>query len=386
MQNHKKTIIQIIPSLENGGVERGVIDIAKELKNQNFNSIVVSKGGAMTCFLKEAGIKHIELDVKSKNPLKIFLNIKKIQKLIKENNADLVHIRSRAPMISGFFACKKTNTKLISTIHGPYSLEICNKKSKLKKFYNSFMIKSDQIIAVSDFIKNYILQNYQDLDKNLEEKITVISRGVDLKTFNPDSIFIGRTIDLAKKWQIPEDKKIILFPARITSWKGHEFLIEALQKVKNDFLCIFVGSDHGHKKFRKKIEEKIIAKNLASKIKIVGLCKDMAVAYSMANLVISASTKPEAFGRVAIEAQAMKKIIIATKIGGSLETVIDKKTGFLVENGDVNKFAQTIDMALELNEKDKKEICETARKHIEENFSNQKMYQETIDLYKKVLA
>ncbi len=386
MQNHKKTIIQIIPSLESGGVERGVIDIAKELKNQNFNSIVVSKGGAMASFLKEAGIKHIELDVKSKNPLKIFLNIKKIQKLIKENNAELVHIRSRAPMISGFFACKKTNTKLISTIHGPYSLEICNKKSKLKKFYNSFMIKSDKIIAVSDFIKDYILQNYQDLDKNLEEKITVIPRGVDLKTFNPDSIFIGRTIDLAKKWQIPEDKKIILFPARITSWKGHEFLIEALQKVENDFLCIFVGSDHGHKKFRKKIEEKIIAKNLASKIKIVGLCKDMAVAYSMANLVISASTKPEAFGRVAIEAQAMKKIIIATKIGGSLETIIDKKTGFLVENGDVAKFAKTIDMALELNEKDKKEICENARKHIEENFSNQKMYQETINLYKKILS
>lgn len=378
-----KTIMQILPSLESGGVERGVIDLSKELKKQGFNPIVVSSGGALVYNLKEAGIAHIILDVKTKNPLKIYKNIKILQDLITQNKVDLVHIRSRAPMISGYYACKNSGVKLVSTVHGPYSLTIFkNKDSKLKKFYNSFMVKSDKIIAVSNFIKDYILQNYGDLCD--AKKISVIARGVDLKAFDPDAIFVNRTIELAKKWGIPEDKKIILFPARITSWKGHEFLIEALKKVKSDFICIFAGSDHGHEEFKKKIQQKIIDENLAGKIKFVGAINDMAVTYQLANLVISASIKPEAFGRVAIEAQAMKKVIIATKIGGSLETIIDKKTGFLVKNGDVNALAKLIDKVLKMKDEETKAIGEAARINVEKNFSNQLMYQRTIEVYKKM--
>ncbi len=379
-------ILQILPSLESGGVERGVVDLVKEIKNKGFTPFVMSCGGSMTYLLKESKIEHITLDVKTKNPFKIFCNIKKIAKFINENSIDLVHVRSRAPMISSYFACKKTKAKLVSTVHGPYSLKLNSKISKIKIFYNSFMLKTDRVIAVSDFIKNYITENYNSYFKqDLSKKTKVISRGVDLKYFDPDSIFIARSINLSKKWRVDEDKKVILFPARITSWKGHELLLESLQLVKSDFICLFVGSDHGHEKFKQKLQEKIISCNLAQKVRFVGNCKDMPVAYSIANLVISASIKPEAFGRIAIEAQAMKKILIATNIGGSLETVINNKTGFLVEPQNAKKMALTIDKALNLDEEEKEEICNNARKHVEDNFSNQKMYKKVIDLYEEIL-
>ncbi len=380
-----KVIMQILPSLENGGVERGVVDITKELKKQGFTPIVVSKGGMMTYQLREAKIEHITLDVKTKNPIKIFRNIKKIAQIIEEKKVDLVHVRSRAPMISAYFACKKVNVKLISTVHGSYSINLYKWKNfPLKRMYNAVMLKADYIIAVSNFIKSYIIENYQRYEKdNLLDKLQVVARGADLKYFSAESISINRAIDLSHKWSLPEDKKIILFPARITAWKGHEFLIEALKKIKSDAVCIFVGSDHGHKKFRKKLEQKIIAENLAGKIKFVGVCKEMPVAYSLANLVISASTRPEAFGRVAIEAQAMKKIVIATNIGGSLETIIDKKTGFLVENKNSDMLASLIDEVLSMPKEKSDEICANARKNVEDNFSNQKMCDEMVKIYKK---
>jgi glycosyltransferase involved in cell wall biosynthesis len=234
------------------------------------------------------------------------------------------------------------------------------------------MLKADAIIVVSNFIREYLLQNYQEKDRQFPfEKITVIQRGVDLNYFNHNKVSKNRIIDLIGKWGIPEDKKIILMPARFTFWKGHEFLIEALTKVKNDFFCVMVGSDHGHKKFRKKLEQKIIKENLAGKMKIVGICKDMPAAYAVAHFVVCPSVKPEAFGRISIEAQASNKIIIATKIGGALETVIDGKTGFLVEVGDTEKLAQLIDKVLEMP-KSETDVME-------------KMCSKTISVYKSLL-
>ncbi len=387
VKNKKPTIMQILPALENGGVERGVVDLAKYLNNHDFNPIVVSAGGILTYQLREAQIKHIQLEVNSKNPLKIFQNIQEIIDLIKEYKVDVVHVRSRAPMISAYFACKKTKTKLISTVHGNYSLKgfFC-KNFFLKRLYNSIMLKADKIIAVSEFIKNYILENYQPyLKESLSDKIAVVSRGADLDYFNLDSISLARKITLSEKWNLPEDKKIILFPARITAWKGHEFLIDALAKVQSDFFCVFVGSDHGHKKFHKKLEQKIIANKLEGRMKFVGICKDMPVAYAISNLVISASTRAEAFGRIAIEAQAMKRIIIATNIGGSLETIIDQKTGFLVEASNVDNMTQLIEKALNLRAQEHDQICLDARLHVEKNFSSKKMCATTVQIYDDLL-
>ena len=379
--------MQILPGLESGGVERGTVDIAKALKMADFEPIVVSKGGVLVYQLREAGVRHIDLPVHSKNPLTIFFNNKKIAKLIKEFHVDIVHVRSRAPMWSAYFACKKTRTKLVSTIHGTYSLNFFKWKIfPPKRAYNALMLKADAIIAVSGFIKDYLVQNYKQKKKIFPlKKITIIQRGADLHYFTSEKVSKNRVIDLNNKWHLPEDKKIILMPARFTAWKGHEFLIEALTKVKSDFLCVMIGSDHGHKKFRKKIEQKIIKENLVGKMVMAGLCKDMPAAYAISHLVVCPSVLPEAFGRVPIEAQAASKVIIATKIGGALDTVIDNKTGFLVDVGDAEGFAKLIDKVLEMPKEERDAIGFEGRKNIEENFSNEKMCNATIDLYRKLL-
>ena len=388
-RSKKGTVLQIIPSLHSGGVERGVIDTANELKKQGFAPIVASNGGSMTSLLEKSQIKHIKLNLQTKNPLKLFTNIKKIREISKDNKVDIIHIRSRAPMISSYFACKdNSNIKTVSTIHGPYSVNLTNFKPlcNLKRFYNSFMFKSDAIITVSNFIKEYSIKNYQPLfNKKLEDKITIIPRGVDTQIFDPDVICDKETVKLKKEWGICENKKVILFPARITSWKGHEFLIEALKNVKNDYICVFIGSNHGHEEFCNKIKGKIKDSDLDSKIKFLGNQKNMPLAYSTADIVISASTKPEAFGRVAIEGQAMKKITIATNIGGSLETIINGETGFLVENKEIADFTSKIDKALSLSQKESQEIGNAARENILKNFTNQRMFDSTIEVYKKLL-
>ena len=386
--NQKKiTVMQIIPALESGGVERGVIDIAKSLKDNGFTALVVSGGGAMTYQLREAGIEHIKLAVNSKNPLTIYKNIGKIAALIKEYQVDIVHVRSRAPAWSAYYACKKTGCKLVSTFHGSYSLCLFGKsKSSLKMLYNSIMLKADKIIAVSNFIKNHIQENYSKYLENSTSKLTVIHRGADLDYFSVSKVSKERIIALSKIWDLPDDKNIIMLPGRITAWKGHEFLIDALSKVKNtDFLCLIVGSKKGHELYEKRLITRIESNNLAGKVRIVDAVKDMPAAYMLCDLVISASIRPEAFGRIAIEAGAMSKIAIATNIGGSLETIINNKTGFLVESENIQDLADKIDYALTLNTAKKEQIAQNAQNHIALNFSNKKMCEQTIKLYKQVL-
>lgn len=378
------TIIQIIPAMHSGGVERGVLEFSKKLVNLGYNSIVISSGGSLVNLLEKNGVKHIELNIQSKNPAKIFNNITKLKNIFKKLSPDIVHVRSRAPMISAYYACKgNKKIKLVSTVHGPYSTCLFNEKpSIIKKLYNSFMLRADHVIAVSSFVKDYILHNYQNIGP---EKVTIIHRGVDEEIFDPDKISISRTIDLSKKWGIDEEKSVILFPARITAWKGHEFLINALKIVDKNYICVFIGSDHGHERYSKKIKQKIIDEGLSGKIKFLGNQKDMPLAYSIANVVISASTKPEAFGRISIEAQAMKKIIVATNIGGSLETIENEKTGFLVENKDANDFAKKITQSLDLDQEQRDTICQNARINILKNFTNKKMFEYTEKVYKSLL-
>jgi glycosyltransferase involved in cell wall biosynthesis len=387
MQNQNKiTVMQLLPSLESGGVERGTIDIAKTLKNENFNPIVLSAGGILVYDLKESKINHITVkSLKNKNPISIFFNIKKIRKILIENHVDILHVRSRSVMWSAYFACKNTNVKLVSTVHGAYSNKFLGIGNLyFKKIYNSIMLKSDSVIAVSNYIKNYIINNFK-CNHDIINKISVIQRGVDLLYFNPDRVSKNRIIALSQKWNLPEDKKIILMPARFTAWKGHEFLIDALTLVKNDFFCVMVGSDHGHKKYRKKIENTIIEKNLAGKIRVVDNCRDMPAAYAISHFVVAPSIRPEAFGRIAIEAQASNKIIIATKIGGALETIIDTKSGFLVELGDFQSFANIIDQVLVMDKTQVDKMGEYGRVNVSNNFSNQNMCYSTLKIYQKVI-
>jgi glycosyltransferase involved in cell wall biosynthesis len=383
-QKTKPVILQILPALESGGVERGVIDIARALKNNGFTPLVASKGGVLTYQLRELGIEHISLPVHSKNPITIYRNIKLLISIIQKYQVDVVHVRSRAPMWSAYFACRKTSTKLVATIHGTYSLKFWRWPIfPLKRIYNEIMLKADQIIVVSEFIKGYLQENYKI---DVSDKVTTINRGADLNYFDVKKVSTSRMIDLVKKWNLPEDKKIILMPARFTAWKGHEFLIDALEKVNGDFFCAMVGSDHGHIKYRKSLEKKIINCNLSGKVRIVGMCKDMPAAYSLSHFVVFPSVRPEAFGRISIEAQACSKIVIATNIGGARDTVINEETGFLVEPFDTNAFAKLIDRALTMKKEEADKIGARGRKNIEDNFSNDKMCADTIKVYKKLLS
>jgi glycosyltransferase involved in cell wall biosynthesis len=301
-------------------------------------------------------------------------------------------LRSRFPAWSAFLAIKKlkksgVKCEMISSFHGSYSLNLFSDKiSKLKLRYNAIMLKPKFIIAVSNFIKNCITENYSEITDLSSKEIRVIHRGVDLKYFSAANVSKTRISDLITKWNLPEDKQIIILPARITGWKGHKFLISALAKVQNpNFFCIMVGSMIGHEKFSDEVEQEIKNNNLEGKIQLVGQTKDMPAAYLVSDVVISSSIKPEAFGRIAIEAGSMGRIIIATNIGGSKETVIDNKTGFLVEVDAVDDLAKTIDQVLTMNSKRKNQMQEEARKHISENFSNQKMLQKTIEFYQQIL-
>jgi glycosyltransferase involved in cell wall biosynthesis len=366
--------MQVLPALNSGGVERGAIDIANFVVKNGYKSIIVSAGGRLEVFLKK-DVLRIKMDVNSKNPFVIFRNVKKIRALILEHQVDILHARSRAPAWSCLGAVKGTGCKYLATFHGTYSIT-----SFLKKEYNKIMLKGSKVIAVSNHIKQHIKDCYKGVIA--DEKIEVIHRGVDVELFNQEKIYKEVKIGLIKKWQIPDDKKIIMLPGRITFWKGHEFLIDALSLLKrDDYLCLFVGDFAAKTNYKRRLEDKIAKCNLQGKVKFVGTCNNMPVAYSICDVIVSASIEPEAFGRIAIEAQSMCKIIVATGIGGSKETVIDKKTGFLVDLGDVKKMSSRINYVLNLDEDTRNKIGTSARKNVIKNFSNDLMCKKTLAVY-----
>lgn len=384
--NKKRTILQIIPSLVSGGIERGVIEINNYLVKKNFNSVVVSSGGKMVYQIEQAGGEHITLDVATKNPFRIWRNIKKIQNIIKEKNIDLVHVRSRAPAWSAYFACKRTKCPLVSTVHGNYSTGSFP-FSWLKKFYNSSMVRADKIICVSNFIKDYAYENYKVFKQKFAAgDVLVIHRGVDTDVFNPKNITQQRMVAIINKLQVPNDRFIILLPGRLTEWKGQLYFLDVLAKIKNqNYLCLIVGDSKDHCNYVKKLKAKIKKNQLSGFVRIENNIADMSAGYMMADIVVSASIKGEAFGRVVPEAQAMKRMVVATSIGGSLETIIDGETGWLVDPKDIDKFAETIDMILNMSAEERNKRGEVAREHIVNNYTTENMCKETINLYDEIL-
>lgn len=374
---NKPVILQILPELKSGGVERGTVEISKALVKNGYESIVASAGGNLVQQIVTNKATHIKLPLDTKNPLKIFLNIRRLVKVIKEHNVDIVHARSRAPAWSAYFAARKTGVHFITTFHGVYST-----RGPFKKYYNSIMTRGEVVIAASDFIKQHIIDNYP-IDK---KKIKLISRGVDLSQFDIDKIPERRIIQMAEKLRIEHDRPVILLPGRLTSWKGHEYLLNTLEKIPNErFLCLFAGNDNKHKKYRKRLENKIKSLNLSGSVRIISNVMDMPALYCLSDVVVSASTRPESFGRVAVEAQAMGRLVVATNHGGSCETIVSDKTGWLVEPGNVDDMAKTIEKALKMTQRARKLMTNRAKKHIIKNFSLDAMTSETLEVYKKLL-
>lgn len=370
-------VMQIIPNLGAGGAEQGCIDVGIEIKRAGSESIIVSHGGHRIHELKRHNIEHIDLPVDSKNPFVILKNIKQLEKIIHERNVDIVHVRSRAPAWSAYYACKKTKAKFLTTCHAPYNIS-----GKAKRFYNSIMAKGERVISISHYVTNYLINNYDINQRN----IRLIHRGVALDRFHPTHVKPAQIIKTTAEWRLPDGANIVMLPGRLTRWKGHEVMIDAMEKLNHkDIYCLFIGTDQGRSKYKEELTEKITEKQLGQQIRMIDHIDDLAAAYMCATVVVSASIEPEGFGRVPIEAQAMGRPIIATDHGGAQETVVRGETGWLVPPNDSDAMARAIEQALSMTENQRSLLATRAMNHIATNFSKEKMMDETLNVYAELL-
>ena len=377
-------VLQVIPKLGYGGAETGCYDIAHYLPENGCKSFIVTSGGELLKFVDKNKVKVFKLPVQSKNPILILINAIILTFIILFNNISIIHARSRAPAWSCLIASKITSRKFVTTFHGTY-----NFKSSLKKLYNSVMVRSDLIIAGSNFIFSHIKENYSNY-LNQKKKLLVVFRGINVDYFDPTTKLETEEKKLLKQWEIEKDKKIILLPGRLTTWKGQEVFIEAINLVNIElgyeaFYAVILGSDQGRDLYKKKLIRLSEQYRLTKQLRFIDHCKDMALAYKVSDIIVSASIEPEAFGRVSVEAQSMEKPIIASNIGGSNETVIDEKTGYLFKAGDAKSLSQKILKTLTIDETQLKLIGVEGRKNIVQKFNVEKMCFSTYSEYKRLI-
>ena len=381
----KIKVLQVIPRLGYGGAETGCYDIAHYLSENNCKSYIITSGGELIKFINKKKVKLIRLPVQSKNPIIMLFNTVIISLIILFFNINIVHARSRAPAWSCFIATKITGRKFVTTFHGTY-----NFKSKLKKFYNSVMVRSDLIIAGSNFIFSHINSNYGDFILKGKRKLLVIFRGINTNYFHYKKILPIKIDKFSKQYNIDRNKFIILLPGRLTPWKGQVLFIEALKFLLEkqnipSLEAIILGGDQGRNVYKKKLVGLVQQYRLNKIVKFIEHCEEMPVAYRIANLVISSSIEPEAFGRVSVEAQSMEVPIIASNAGGSTETIVDKKTGFLFKSGDPQALADTIEMVMQMDYNSLKSIGFEGRKNVLKKFDVDKMCYTTFTEYKKLI-
>ena len=380
----KIKVLQVIPRLGYGGAETGCYDIAHYLAEKDCGSFIATSGGQLLKFIKKNKVTVFRLPVHSKNPLLIIINVIVLSFLILVNNINIVHARSRAPAWSCYLACFLTRRNFITTFHGTY-----NFNDNIKKFYNSIMLRSKLTIAGSNFIFEHINKNYSKY-LTRKKKLRVIFRGINTEYFNKKNISVLKQEKLKMEWEISPNKFTILMPGRLTSWKGQEKLIEALNILIQDynnsnFQAVILGSDQGRSVYKKKLINLAQRYSLNQKLKFINHCKEMPLAYSLADVVISASIKPEAFGRVSVEAQAMSKPIIASNIGGSKETIIKDKSGFLYKHDDPRELAKIINTVMGFDQDALNSIGNEGRKNIIKKFDVESMCDSTLREYKKLL-
>jgi glycosyltransferase involved in cell wall biosynthesis len=369
-------VLQVLPSLVGGGVERGTVEMAAALAEAGWTALVVSSGGPMVRELDRVGARHIELPVQSKRPFVMYRNAGRLARIIREHGVDLVHARSRAPAWSAMLAARRTGAHFVTTVHGPYGFGV-----PFKRLYNSVMTRGERVVAISGFIRSYILDNYRKVDPNV---IRLIHRGVNTEIFDPEKVSAARVIQLADKWRLPDGVPVVMLPGRLTRWKGHRVLLKALTRLKDrQIRCLIVGG--GREGYRAELEGLVQKLGLQSVVHLVGDCRDMAAAYKIADVVVSASTEPEAFGRVVAEAQAIGKPVIAPGHGAAPEIILPDVTGWLVPPGDPAALAGALEKALALDTAAREALANTAIARIRANFTTARMCAATIDVYRELL-
>lgn len=372
-------VLQVLPELETGGVETGTIEVATALKAAGIKNFVASQGGRMVYELEKNKIGHLTLPLKSKNIFTMLSNANKLAQYIKANNINIVHARSRAPAWSAYWAAKKAGVHFVTTFHGTYGLGPLG----IKKLYNRVMTYGERVIAISNHIKNHILKNYP---KTEESKIRLIHRCADIEKFSPSAVTQARMINKIKEYNIADDRPVLLLPGRVTRWKGQHLLIEALHLMKNqNYYCIIAGDAQGRQKYLDYLKKLSRKYKLDDRIGFFGRYQDVPALMMVSTVVLSTAIEPEAFGRISIEGQAMGKIVVASNIGGSLDTIQDGITGKLFESNNPQSLADALDWALSLNKAETKKISDSAIKNVREHFTKQIMCDKTIEVYREVV-
>ena len=371
-------IVQILPALVRGGVERGTVEMAHAIQAAGGYAVVISNGGPLVRHIERCGGKHISLPVHVKNPLRWPGLRRQLKTIFQAENADIVHVRSRVPAWLALTLAKSMGIATISTVHSRFTA-----RSFLKRRYNAKLLDAGQVIAISDYVHGLITSQYI----GVEDRLTVVHRGVDTDTFDPAAVSQARIINFADTVALPEDVPVIMMPARSSSWKGHHILLDALAKLKDlNFVCLFVGASDGKAGFVKDITDYAHAHGLEGRFRLTPVVDDMPAALMVADVVVMPSITPEPFGRVALEAQAMGRPIVAFAHGGAVESIEHGKTGWLATPGDVDSLAENMRAALTLNPRARNAFATDARAHINAHFSTDKMCQKTLKIYRRMLA
>lgn len=369
-------ILQVLPRLDMGGAERSAIDIAVAVARAGGRSFVASAGGDMTRELDRAGVRHLPLPLASKNPFRIRANGGRLAELVRREAIDIVHARSRAPAWSARMAARMTGAHFVTTVHGVY-----DEGGAFKRFYNRVMAEGERVIANSEFVARHL----RDVYGLREGRLVTIPRGIDEQHFDPARVRGDRMAELARRWRLPDDAFVVLMPGRISRRKGQRLLIEALARLgRPDLVAVIVGSSDEHRGYARELLAQVAQRGLEGRVRVVEDCADMPAAYMLADVVVSASEKPEAFGRVMVEAQAMGRPVIATDHGGAQETVLAGQTGWLLPPGDVDALAAAIGEALALDTETRLAVAEAARHHVLERYTLGRMSGATLGLYRAV--
>ena len=371
-------VLQVLPSLITGGVERGCVDIAAAIVAAGGTALVASAGGPMVGELRRHKAEHIALPLASKNPLRMRRNTGRLAELIERCGVDLVHARSRAPAWSAYFACRSTDAPFVTTFHAPYNFH-----GRLKKHYNSVMARGRRVIAISEYVAQHVRQNYGVGD----DRLRLVRRGIDLRHFDPAAVAGGRVADLVQRWRVPEGATVILMPGRLSAWKGQTVLLNAVARLtRPDIYCVLVGSDQGRHGYRHHLNTLIGQLGIGDRVCIAEHCEDMPAAYKLAQIVVHASIEPEGFGRVLVEAQAMGRPVIASNLGAPSEIVLDGETGWLTPAGNAEALVAGLERVLDLDPGDRQRFGERAMARARTHFALSAMGDATLRVYDEVLG
>ena len=369
-------ILQVLPALSLGGVERGTVEIAQAIAAAGWRAVVASSGGPLAAEIEREGGEHVTLPLNGKNPLAIWANVGRLRRLIREREISIVHARSRAPAWSAWYATRQTGARFVTTFHGFYSA-----RTVLKRRYNAIMTRGERVIAVSAFIADHVAEVYGVP----RSRLRTIPRGIDPAVFDPVRVSAERVERLRGAWLGGDDGPVVILPGRLSRWKGHETAVAAMARLdRTDVRCLFVGAE-AEGRYGIAVRKAIDDAGLAGRVRFAGVCDDMPAAYLAADVVVVPSTEPESFGRVAVEAQAMGRPPVAAAHGGTRETVLHGKTGWLVTPGDLGALAGALAEALDLAPDRRRAMADAAMRHVRDRFTLETMRRDTLAVYRELL-